>query len=209
MTGGRASAASIGGIALLERAINYTLGSLHVVTPGDLSQPTPCPDWDLRALLDHLDDSLLALHQAGDVGRVDAEASGDVGGGADPVARLRNRACRLLGAWTAAPGGTVSVAGHPLTTGIVTSAGAIEVAVHGWDVARACGRHRPIPPSLAEEMLDLARLFVTATDRPVRFAAAVDVPSPAHPGDRLIAFLGRRPHPHPWDGALPSPPPGG
>ena len=71
MTGRRASAALIGGITLLERAINYTLGSLHLVTAEAMSYPTPCEDWDLRALLVHLDDSLGALHQAIDVGYVD------------------------------------------------------------------------------------------------------------------------------------------
>ena len=67
------------------------------------------------------------------------------------------------------------------------------MAVHGWDVARACGRDRPVPPSLAEELLDLSPLFVSAADRPGRFAPPVDVPPLAGPGDRLVAFLGRRP----------------
>lgn len=67
------------------------------------------------------------------------------------------------------------------------------VGRHGWDVARACGQHHPIPPPLAEEMLELAPLFVTDADRTARFAAPIDVPPLASPGDRLIAFLGRRP----------------
>jgi uncharacterized protein (TIGR03086 family) len=191
----RATAASIGGIALLERAINYTLGSLQIVTPETLSHPTPCRDWDLRALLGHLNDSLLALSEAVDLGHVDADGSvGDGDPPGDPVAGLRNRARQLLGAWTAADRRhLVSVAGSPLTAGIVTGTGAVEVAIHGWDVARACGWHRPIPPSLAEELLELSPLLVTDADRPVRFARPVDVPPLAGPGDRLIAFLGRRP----------------
>jgi uncharacterized protein (TIGR03086 family) len=193
----RASAASLGGIALLERAITYTLGSLHLVTPDALSVPTPCRDWDLRALLAHLDDALLALHQAGDGGRVDLVTAGAATGPeVDPVARLRVRACQLLGTWTAGvpDDELVSVAGRPLTAAIVTSTGAIEVAVHGWDVARACGRHHPLPPSLAEEMLDLVPLFVTDADRPDRFGPPVRVRAPGGPADRLLAFLGRDPH---------------
>lgn len=184
----------VGGVALLERAINYTLGSLRLITPEAMSRPTPCREWDLRALLAHMNDSLLALHEAIDLGHVDLHRT-DLGAqDADPVATLRDRACLLLGAWTNAEGDeSVSIAGFSLTTGIVSSAGALEIAGHGWDVARACGRDRPIPASLAEDMLPLAREFVTEFDRPERFAEPVDVPAAAGPGDRLVAFLGRAP----------------
>jgi uncharacterized protein (TIGR03086 family) len=195
MSDHRATAPLIGGVALLERAINYTLGSLLLVTPQAMSNPTPCRDWDLRALLGHMNDSLIALHEAIDVGRVGLDESADYGDPAvDPVAMLRNRACRLLGAWTNADGpDVVTIGGCPVTASVVTSAGAVEVAVHGWDVARASGHDRPIPPLLAEEMLELSPLFVTDADRPSRFAAPVDVSPLASPGDRLIAFLGRHP----------------
>jgi hypothetical protein len=60
-------------------------------------------------------------------------------------------------------------------------------------VARSVGRSRPIPPSLAEELLALSPLLVSELDRPALFAAPVEVPARAAPGDRLVAFLGRRP----------------
>ncbi len=191
MTDQPAGAALTGGIALLERAINYALGSLHLVTPGALSRPTPCPDWDLGELLDHMEDGLLALQDAADFEEVDVDICGEPDG--DPVARLRDRAGQLLGAWAGAGSRElVWIAGRPVTAAIVTSAGAIEIAVHGWDVARACGWHRPIPPSLAEELLDLAPLLVAEADRPGRFGVPVEVPS-GSPGDRLVGFLGRHP----------------
>ncbi|HKT04286.1 MAG TPA: hypothetical protein VJT31_32580, partial [Rugosimonospora sp.] len=113
----------------------------------------------------------------------------------DPVALLRGRACRLLGAWAAAQPGNdrVCVGERQLTRGLVLGTGAIEVAVHGWDVARACGHARPVPDPLAEELLDLCPLFVTEADRPGRFDPPRPVPPPAGPGDRLLAFLGRDP----------------
>jgi uncharacterized protein (TIGR03086 family) len=136
----------------------------------------------------------MVLHEA-TRGSVDLDASAKDGDPAvDPVTTLRNRACRLLGARTNARGqDVIAIEGCPLTTSIVTSIGAVEVAVHGWDIAQACGRHRPIPCALAEEMLQLSPLFVTGADRPARFAAPVDVPPLASPGGRLIAFLGRHP----------------
>ncbi len=195
MTEDQATASLVGGIGLLERAINYTLGSLHLVTPQAMSRPTPCRQWDLRVLLVHMTDSLAALCQAGDFGYVGLDPSDEEEEAVDPVAPLRNLACGMLGAWTSRgdASGIVTLADRSLTTSIVASAGAVEVAVHGWDVAEACGHHRPIAASLAEEMLELSQLLVSDADRPVRFAPPLAVPPDAGPADRLIAFLGRDP----------------
>jgi uncharacterized protein (TIGR03086 family) len=185
------AAALIGGIGLLERAVNYTLGSLHLVTSAQLPRPTPCRDWTLRELLEHLDDSLLALHEAADLGSVALDVS--EAGSSDPASVLRDRACRLLAAWTAAEApDLVSVGGNPLTASILTGAGAVEVAVHGWDIGRACGRELPLPEQLAEELLELAPFFVTDGDRQGRFDPPLPVSPLAGASDRLLAFTGRR-----------------
>jgi len=80
-----------------------------------------------------------------------------------------------------------------LPAGIVCGTGALEIAVHGWDLARACGHHRPVPPALAADLLEVAELLVVDADRPDRFAPPVAWPAPAGPGERLLAFLGRYP----------------
>jgi len=196
MNAGATSTVVTGGVALLERAMAYTLGGLLLVTPGAMSNPTPCDDWDLRALLLHMNDSLLTLHQAIAVGHLDDDNDDDYGDpGLDPVASLRNRGCRMIGAWAnARDPGDISIVDRVLTPGIVAAAGAVEVTVHGWDVARACGQDRPVPRALAEELLELCPLFVRDADRPTRFAPRVDLtPALDSPSDRLVAFLGRDP----------------
>ena len=192
MTAEAGLTALLGGVDLLERAVDYTLGSLDAAATADLAGPTPCADWDLRCLLDHVNDSLLALHEAAALGRVFPDP-GDHST-LDPVALLRDRATRLVGAWAApAPRKEIALGDLELTSAVITATGAFEVAVHGWDVARACGVRHPIPPALAEELIALSPLLVTAADRPVRFAAPVAMPLGATPGDRLVAFLGRHP----------------
>jgi uncharacterized protein (TIGR03086 family) len=192
MTADRTLAPLLGGVGLLERAINYTLGALPAVTADDLAAPTPCRSWDLRALLVHLDESLLALHEAAALGHVTLTGTGEPGP-ADPVATVRSRASALLGAWTSTRRTDATVGDAALTTGILATAGAMEVAVHGWDVTHAAGCPRPLPPALAAEMLELAPFLVTEADRPARFAVPVAVPARASAGERLLAFLGRRP----------------
>lgn len=182
----------IGGIGLLERAIGFTLGSLQLVTPEAMSRPTPCREWNLRALLAHMNDSLAALHEAVRSGRISTDPVSD--STADTVRSLRDRACRTLGDWSNVDTHQlVAIGGQRLPAGLVTAAGAMDVAVHGWDVAAACGDHRPIPDALAEELIELAPLLVTAADRPGRFAPPATVSPHAGASDRLVAFLGRPP----------------
>ncbi len=98
----------------------------------------------------------------------------------------------LLAAWSRHAGdGDVAVADLDLRADLLGAAGALEIAVHGWDVARACGRDRPPPAALALELLEVVPLFVHETDRPGRFAERVAVPRHAPPGTRLLAAVGR------------------
>jgi uncharacterized protein (TIGR03086 family) len=136
-------------VGLLERVIGSALGSVAAVTPRLLSHPTPCSNWDLQALLQHVNDSLAALCEGIDTGRIGPDPADDGHGlAADPVATFRDRARRLLGACTGAGrhDRLIAIVDRPLPAGVVAGTGAIELAVHGWDISRACGQHRPIPP---------------------------------------------------------------
>lgn len=183
----------LGGVELLERAIGYTHGSLQLVSANLLTTPTPCRAWDLRDLLEHMADSLAALSEAAEIGCVDlapSELTGEFA--ADVVHLLHQRACRLLGAWTTADASRdVLVGSEAMTSGLLTSAGALEIAIHGWDVAQACGHDRPIPAALANELLQVAPVLVTDVDRVERFAAPLHPAPTASPSERLVAYLGR------------------
>ena len=182
------------GVDLLEQAIGYTIGTLRYASDRALSRPSPCGDWDLRVLLAHMVDSFTALEEAAQTGDVSLSAAPappcDVP--YEPVAELRCRALAVLGAW----GGCddlVTISGLTVPAEVVASTGAVEVTVHGWDVAQACGHPQPIPAPLARALLDVVPLLVSAADRPARFAAPYRVSVFAGPGDRLVAYLGRRP----------------
>jgi uncharacterized protein (TIGR03086 family) len=153
-----------------------------------------------------MDDSLATMQEALSLRSVDPEplagdlsvAGGTAAGGTAErlVAGLRARGCQILGALTGGDDNLVWVGGLPVPMRIVTSAGAIDVAVHGWDVGRACGTGGAMPGELAEDMLSIAPLLVTSADRPGRFASPIPVPAEANACDRLVAFLGRDPQWH-------------
>jgi len=181
------------GLELLDRAVAWTRLCLQRVTPARLRSATPCSRWDLGELLTHMDDSLCALQSAADVGHVTLTST-EPDDAAHPVLGVKRRACALLGAWAANDGAElVSIAGSPLAARTLVTAGALEITVHGWDVARACGCELPIPAALADALLPLVPQLVSEVDRGTRFGPVVAVPPWAASGDRLVAALGRDP----------------
>jgi uncharacterized protein (TIGR03086 family) len=183
---------TLGGAALLERAVAYTRGSLQLAVGADLDSATPCERWTLRDLLEHMNDSLAAFTEAAEIGYVDLVPVRTTDRGAQLVDRLRGRACALVAAWAEHPDSDdVVVADRVLRSNVAAAAGSLEIAVHGWDVAQACGVDRPLPAGLALDLLDVVPLVVRADDRPRRFAERVDVPLHARPSTRLLAAVGR------------------
>src|SRR5215472_3770659 len=88
-----------GATALLAGALRYALGVCAQVKPAELGSPTPCVQWDVRALLWHLGESMADLEAGLRSGSLDdpgreARLLGDVE--ADPLGVLRDRAAGLL-----------------------------------------------------------------------------------------------------------------
>ena len=198
---------------LLDRAVRYALSAAGHATPQLLTTATPCAGWDLGTLLAHLGDSFDALADAlaarsvgpcggycGAEGSAGAPSAPQTAGGGAPghgdlIAGLAGRAAGLL--WACAEIRTgqepVAVGDRRLTTSVVAITGAIEVAVHGWDISVSCGHGRPMPSRLATELLPYAALLVPRHTRAGLFADPVLVPRRTSAGDRLVAFLGRQP----------------
>jgi uncharacterized protein (TIGR03086 family) len=187
-----------GGSGLLERAISYAARSARDITPALLPCPTPCRGWNLDMLLRHASESLAALHDGiatGQVSLIPAAPCHDPAG--DPARTFQDRAGRLLAARATAScrHQVLDIGDLPLPAIAMECAGAIEIAVHGWDISQACGRHRPIPDALAATLLAIAPLLIPETGRHPLFGPPVTATAQAGPGDRLVAYLGREPGP--------------
>lgn len=176
-------------VALLERAVGYTRGALVTVTHDALGRRTPCAGWSLADLLDHMADGLDAFVEASS-GIVEVSAVQPVG---TPVRVLQEKACALLGAWSAPAARSVRLGDARLESTVLLAAGALEMAVHGWDVGQATGVAAPLPRSLAIDLMPVARATVTPADRGARFEEPVPTSCGASDGARLLGFLGRSP----------------
>jgi uncharacterized protein (TIGR03086 family) len=184
-----------GAVELLDRALAYTRVMLADVSSGDLGRPTPCVGWPLAQLLDHMEDALDAFTEAAS-GRVEVEPVPETSG---RVEALREKACALLGAWTAARPAhhpeqeQVGVGDVDVDAPLLVATAALEITLHGWDVGRATGRRAPIPADLARGLLPVARQVIMESDRGSRFAASRAAEASASYDERLLAWTGRDP----------------
>jgi uncharacterized protein (TIGR03086 family) len=183
------------GLWLLRAATGYALTAAEPATSALLALPTPCAGWDLELLLRHVGDSMEVLSEAMATGVVSRGPPWDGPPGDDPVKTLHRHASGLLAACAGA--GTderpVVLGDRHLSASMTVLSGALEITVHGWDIATACGSYRPVPVGLAAVLLPIAPLLITPATRPGLFADPVQIPVRCDPGDQLVAFLGRQP----------------
>ena len=182
-------------IVLLERAVAVAGGLVAGVRADQWDTRTPCPDFDVRALVQHM---VGGLRQFTGVvhGEAMAATSEPSLGTPDAAAAYEDAARRAVAAWASPPALDREfdmpwgrVPGHVLVGFLL-----IEALGHGWDLARATGQHPAFDDDLADAVLELARTYDGPGMRaPGLFGPAVDVSSDAAVLDRLAGFLGRRP----------------
>ncbi|SCL31536.1 TIGR03086 family protein [Micromonospora nigra] len=167
------------------------------VTPEQWSDPTPCPGWDVRALVNHVvaeDRWSVDLLDGATVASVGDRYDGDQLSD-DPAEAARD---------AAAAAERVATRPGVLTATVRLSAGdtpaqeylhqlIAEHLVHGWDLAVAIGCDPRLDPDAVAEC---ARWFSgRAADyrRDDLTRPGVDLPTDADQQDRLIAAFGRNP----------------
>ena len=176
-------------VELLGRALDYTGGVLADLDHDAPSQSlrTPCRGWDLGQLLAHMEDALDAFAE-GAGGTVSLEPRIPL------VARtqaLREKACALLMVWSHERPERVTIGDRVAPTSVIAAAAALEITVHGWDVAQTTGRATPIPEALAASLLPVAGGLVSPGDRGPLFEPVLDVPDDSSAETHLLAYLGR------------------
>ena len=162
-----------------------------------LEAPTPCQDWDLRTLLNHviLWTSYSAERRAH--GESVAEElmakdfTAEPGYQAGYVAQLGN----AVQAWSdpKAWAGEIGVMGDATPAADVGAMLIMEMALHGWDVAKATGQEYACDDALAALVLEEVQAQGELFRKYQAFAAPVPVPADAPPLDRALALAGRDP----------------
>jgi uncharacterized protein (TIGR03086 family) len=162
---------------------------LHSIAKDDESKQTPCREFDVTKLTDHLLNSITTI--GGFVGAKFPERDRN-----DSVERQVILAARpALDAWhRRGLDGTVPFGQGEAPAAQMAGVLSIEFLVHAWDYAMATGREITAPDSLSDYVMGLARIIITPQGRTnVGFDDPIEAPADAGALDRLIAYTGRQP----------------
>jgi uncharacterized protein (TIGR03086 family) len=132
------------------------------IDDDELTDPTPCPDWTVAALLDHLMGLSLAFTQAA---RKRTDAPGTDGPPPEPSAQHLTRHWRsrlpvlledLATAWkdSAAWTGTSQAGGVSMPATAIGTVAMNELIMHSWDLARATGQEYFADPRALEVLVE-------------------------------------------------------
>jgi uncharacterized protein (TIGR03086 family) len=179
---------------------------LRLVDAGGWQSPTPCPAWDVRALVNHVargNLNYVLLRRGGDAAEFVRMRDADALGG-DPVNAFDASVRQCADAYRE-PGALDVVADHP--SGRLSGRQALAVrttdtVIHTWDLARAIGADDSLDPALLLWIdTHLYDIYAGMAETPVaaqtsnRFFAAPDGDAPGGSSiqDRLLHLFGRRP----------------
>lgn len=180
----------------LTPATGQLAGLVRNVTDGDLKAPTPCPDYTVGDLLDHLNGLSVAFTMAASKTPMDGTASGDASKlPLDFRSSIPERLDALAEAWRnpEAWQGMTAAGGVDLPGEVAGAVALDEIVLHGWDLARATGQ----PFDVDEGLLQVVHGFVSSIGPDDRdgslFGAAVEVDPNAPLLDRVLGLSGRDP----------------
>ncbi|MCX5007847.1 TIGR03086 family metal-binding protein [Streptomyces sp. NBC_00638] len=186
------------GIELLTRAHARLRDVVAGVPEGAWGAPTPCAEWTVRQVLNHarLDQQAYGAAITGS-GWPDGDPFHPVDGlEADAAAALDKVLADVADIYggLSADAEEVATPLGPLPFRVAAAAGAMDAAVHAWDIAVATGQESPLDDDLAAGIgLAADRLADHLRNAFGVFAAAREVPDGAGRAEALLAFLGRDP----------------
>ena len=178
-------------IDLLASVMDKAAGLVAGVRADQWELPTPCPDWNVRALVEHMVGWTRVFEAAANGRKYD----GDPGAyrlAADAAEEFRASADNVVAGWKA--GGldrTVSLTSGDLPASMVFNMTLMEYVTHGWDLASATGQPVPFTDDEAEQTLTRAQATLQPQFRGAAIGQPVAVPDDAPPLSRLVAFMGR------------------
>jgi uncharacterized protein (TIGR03086 family) len=173
------------------RALAATGEIVGRIKTEQLDASTPCEDYDVRGLLQHLISGNYwvaplvegkTIEEVGD--RLDRDFSIE---DYDASAEEANAAFSSPGAMQK----PVAVSYGPVPAEVYAGHRFIDVLVHGWDLAKATGQNATLDPELVEACFDVIAPQIDLLKASGMFGTEVKVAGDADPQTKLLAQLGR------------------
>jgi uncharacterized protein (TIGR03086 family) len=178
-------------------ALDATREVVAGVGSDQWADPTPCDDWDVRTLVNHIVSGNLwaaelgagrTIEEVGD--RLDGDVLDEYPTGAyDISAGVAAAVFRRPGAMEA----PCAVSYGPVPGEVYCGHRTMDVVIHGWDVAQATGQDTTIAPELVEACFEIVEPQLDLLIASGMFNTDVKAPAGADRQTQLLAILGRRP----------------
>jgi uncharacterized protein (TIGR03086 family) len=178
-------------LARFDRAAALADGVIAAVKPDHLDNPSPCTEWSVRQVINHVVTGNLAfVSMMTDAARPDRSVDhlGD-----DPLAAFRDTTRALREAFSA-EGALQRMYPTPFGEGpgtVLVHMRVMEMTIHSWDIAKGSGQSTDLDPELAESSLASMRAALPADRSGSPFGTEQAAPAGATIADRLAAFAGR------------------
>ncbi|MEH1126666.1 TIGR03086 family metal-binding protein [Micromonospora sp. CPCC 206061] len=188
-------------LAIYRRSLAEFTGRVSQVRDDQWKAPTPCEDWDVRTLVNHVvyeDRWALPLFQGATIAEVGDRFEGDVLG-ADPAGNAREAADEAVRE-LATPGAldrTVHLSFGDAPISEYVNQLVAEHIVHGWDLATAIGADTRTDADVVRACAQWFASQEEAYRESGMIAPRVDLGSGAGELERLVAAFGRDPAWHP------------
>ena len=190
-----------------DRRADLALSFTHAVTivagvsPDQLEDPTPCPDYDVATLIDHL---VWASWLGVALSRGESPAGQQFPHIelADAPDQLRSAGQAAEAAWSddARLAATVTMPwGESYPGATLVDLLLAELAAHAWDLAASTGQLDRLDPGLAPSALEAARAMLKPEYRNNAgnpYGTEIKAPPDATGWERFVAFMGRQPRRH-------------
>jgi len=170
-----------------EAATGFT-ARLDAVTDDQWTNPTPCTDWDVRQLVDHV---ITIQRQLPD--GLGVPVADD---GADPKGTwkaVRDSALTGLRQPGVLDRTIQGMQGREVPVEMALIPRLSDLHVHTWDLARATGGDERLSPEVAAILLERLKPNDEALRKSGSFGPKVEPPPDADAQVELLCFLGRRP----------------
>jgi uncharacterized protein (TIGR03086 family) len=183
-------------IGMVEQSIDQAGKTVAGVNAARLDGPTPCSDWDVRALLNHIVGVNVMFSRVGRGEQLDMSMFGTDIIGDNPKKAYDEAARDAKETWRRDDvlDKTWSLPFGEVPGMVAATANLSELVVHEWDLCQATGQKSSIDPSLVEAAWGFAQQMPMDQFRtPGVFGPEVECSESAPLGDRLAAYMGRQP----------------
>jgi uncharacterized protein (TIGR03086 family) len=177
---------------LLTRTYDVVRAPVALLDDGVLDRRTPCSEWSVGDLFDHLVAAITMFASAAGAPPADLPEN-------PPLERFDAAVGRNLKSWSAFTdhGATLTLPFGEFPADLVVAMNQLDALVHAWDLSAALGRPTAFPDDLAERAMQTA-LIRCPQGRGRSFGPEVKTDD-ASATARLVAFTGR--DPAAWDDA--------